>query len=643
MQTALLESMIASLDPPEQLTPSDFAERYRVLHQVYCSERAGEWRNDVFPYQAPVMNVVQEAVQTGRRGVVFMKAGQIGGTDCMINAALWLKRYFPGPQLFMTSTEKVAAEFGRERFELIIRDMEPLRGVYTPNPRGDILTKRFSDGKIQLSGGQSVFNLQSTPYRVVVIDELDSLVENLGGEGDPVKLAEVRTDSFTGQTLMLAYAHPTEKDRGAARMYLDSSDQRRGFVKHSCGAEFYLQWEHVKSTGDTSDPSMYVYACPQCSAAISDPERIAMVRKVTYRSVLPEAEARKKSWIGVHASQLYSPNKSLRSLAERWLECGDDENQKRVFFNKVLGEPYEPKIQKIDLESLRSLVVRRDANNPDAYRRGQVPAEVRFLTAGQDSRSVELHHAVWGWGVRRLADQTLTLCGWLIDWGIVKRAHSHIFTETEYHHAFDDAIYRRRFPSVDGKRELQVLQCGHDVGWEPTQIPIIRFCRCWPQRAVPVRGAAVNATSSTKAPYVRWGSPLKFRAGANTIADQSTALLLMNTFMLKSDWYGWVDQRIKIPTPSGPRETTRIMFPEDVDDEYLIQSQAEHMVKGKEGELIWRKTGPNHFADCNTYALGCAYNLDPFQQNQTVEEYRERRAVIRPAPPMQPSRDYAMG
>jgi phage terminase large subunit GpA-like protein len=179
-ETEIWRAFSEALRPPPPMEPDEFAEKHRRLHPVYCSERPGPWSNDTFPYQRHVMNAIASAIRKGKRGFAFMKGGQIGGTDCAINGTLWLKRYYPGPQLFMTSTEQVASEFGRERFGPIIRDMEPLRRKYIPAARGDILTKRFIDGKLQLCGGQSVFKLQSTPYRIVVIDEMDSLAENLG-------------------------------------------------------------------------------------------------------------------------------------------------------------------------------------------------------------------------------------------------------------------------------------------------------------------------------------------------------------------------------------------------------------------------------------------------------------------------------
>lgn len=627
------------LAPPEALSPAEFAERHRKLHPTYCAERPGPWDNSVFPWQPQVMNLAEEAIRTGKRGVAFMKAGQIGGTDAMINAGLWLKEYFPGPQLFMTSTEKVAAEFGRERFGPVILDMPPLRRKYIRNRRGDILTKRFVDGKIQLCGGQSIFNFQSTPYRVVTLDEVDSLAENLAGQGDPLKLAEVRTDSFSGQTLIIAYAHPTTDQRGVAKLFFNNSDQRRGFVKHgSCGGEFWLQWDHVRCTGEKNDPDSYCYACPQCGEVITDSERVAMIRGVQYRSVLPPEVARRKSWIGCHASQLYSPAKTIRSFAERWIDCGDDENARRVFYNKVLGEPYDLKVQKVDAESLRGLIVKKHrGNDPEFYSRGQVPPGVRFLTAGQDSRGSELHYCIWGWGLRRATDKTLHLCGWLIDWGVIKRKFSLEFYESEYH-VFDDLIYRASFPStVNSDRRYNVSQCGHDIGYKPTMLPIVRYCRNWPNRAIPVKGASVTATSASNAPYARWGSALKHRVAGQDVDDETSRHLQLNTFMLKTDLYGAMSPERKIEVEDkiggesfGTRRVPLIMLPEDVEEEWIEQSKNEALSPGKRTkEIVWAKTGPNHYADCNTYARGMAYNLDPFQHGKTADEYREKRKAIR--------------
>jgi len=644
-----------ALRPPPPLTPSEFAEKHRVLHAIYCTDNPGQWSNQTFPYQADVMNLIQEAIEKGKRGVVFMKAAQIGGTDAMINAMLWAKVYFPGPQLFLTSTDDVAGEFGRERFDLIIQDMEPLRKKCIPSRRGEILVKRFVDGKIVLCGGQSVNKLQSNPYRFVVIDELDSLVENLGGSGDPVKLAQKRTDSFAGEKLLIAYAHPSTKDRGAGKLYYKHSDQRRDFVTHKCGHEFWMDWfnpdvivckprlpeqtqEHA-----AKDPQCYRLHCPGCHAEISDSEFSAMIRSgVRQKSILPPEEAEAKEWIGGHASQLTTPWKSILEIAEEYVAALGDENAMMVFVNKTLGDVFEPKVKSVDANALRSLiVVKRRRDDPEFYSRGQVPPGVLFLTGGQDSRQQAFHWTVWGWGIREAIDKTKTLCGWLIDYGEIERTKSIVFSDAEYH-IFDDLIYRRRFPSASGERAFMVRACAHDIGYQPTQIPIIRFARSWPGRAFPVRGAAETATSASKADYVRTGTAKRFKVGdIETIDDPA---LIMNTYLLKTNWFSMVDQRIEIADLHegqriGSHKVAPLALPEDCTDLWLEQSKNEELRKGKRSnELVWKATGANHIADCNVYAYALALHFDPFTHNLTAEEFEQQRQSRRPMPRPQSQR-----
>lgn len=656
------------LRPPPDLTPAQFALRHRMLHSEYCVEHPGPWTFDFFPLQEDVMNCVQEAITTGKEGIVDMKGGQIAGSDTNITAMCWLKVYYPGPQLFMTSTDKVAEEFGRQRFENIIRDMEPLRKRLLPGDRGQMLTKRFVDGNITLCGGQSVFNLQSSPYRIVVIDEVDSLSESMGGDGDPVKLAKVRTRSFSGATLMIAYAHPTTKDKGAGKLFYTDSDQRRAHIKHSCGHEFWIDFLKVfrfaaragqNLESAEKDPECWYMACPVCGQKINDAERVAMLRAgPKQKSLLPPEEAAKKTWIGVSGGQFYTPHRSIRSFAEEWIgtDCGRDEEAAKVFWNKTAGDVYEVKTKKIDLDSLRSLaVVKTRENDPEYYRRGQVPPGVLFLTAGQDSRQSQFHYAIWGWGVRKSVQDIPLMCGWLIDWGEIAREKSIIFNEAEYH-VFDDLIYRRSFPCTDGESFFHMRGCAHDIQYQPTQIPIIRYCRNFPGRAMPARGASETPTSASRAPYTRSAAAKKFKAGDDEVIDDGA--LVLNTYMLKTDWYGLVDLRIEIPDmldgkQIGTRKVPRLMLPADVgdrDEHWLNQTKNEKIGNGKKkGEKVWVHDGPNHLADCNTYAYGVALNFDPYARNMTAEEYgqhraRQRRPAVRGSQPSGGrSSDPAMG
>lgn len=307
---------------------------------------------------------------------------------------------------------------------------------------------------------------------------------------------------------------------------------------------------------------------------------------------------------------------------------------KRVFHNKVLGEPFEPKTREVDTASMRALIcVKRRANDPEFYLRGQVPPGVRFLTAGQDSRTTELHWAVWGWGLRRRIDQTTALCAWLIDWGIVPRRYSLTFETSEYH-VFDSLLYRRLFPSTVSDRNFMVHQGGHDIGYQPTQIPIISYVRSWPNRAFAIKGASETASSAVRADYMRLGSAIAVKLGDETIRDAATQPWLCNTYQLKCEWFGMFDRRIEVlDTDGSARTVPLITLPEDVDDTFIDQSCSEFLAPGeRESELVWKHKGPNHYADCTTYAHGLALNLNPGQLDQTEAEASAPVPEPRPAP-----------
>lgn len=636
----LYQAAADALRPFPRMLPSEFAPKYRVLKEG-TTERPGRWSNEVFPYLIDIMDAVAEAIRTGKRGIVLMKSGQGGGSEAMINALCYLLTYFPGPALYLISKDDLAKEFSRERFGHIIDTCEPLaRKAVRGKGSGELIqVKRFIDGKLAILGGRSVLNLQSLPYRIVVIDEFDSLLDEIDGHGDPLKLAEIRTDSFSGQTLIIAFAHPSTRNRGAGLLYYDNSDQRRGMVVcPHCSTEFYLNWERdvraVPMAGMSDaqakyDARCYRYFAPCCAAEITDAQRFSIVRNTRQRSTLPAAIAADKRWIGVHFSQLYMSNKPLRFLAEEWVDClrkGDA--VKRVFFNKRLGDVYDAAVKETSADAWREVICkRRSADDLEWYELGQVPRGVRFITAGQDSRSTELHWAVWGWGLLPDEGNNLTLCGWLIDAGVQERPYSLVLQSAELK-VFDQLLYDRFFPSTDTKYQFDVLQGLHDTGWQP--IAAYDYCRQKPFRAFPSKGGSEE--SGSNAPAVRWGSTPVFRVGDEEIKDPSLKLCVLNTFALKETFFGLAKASFKrAARPGFPVELKTVFtMPHNIDqlrdkqgltfvdhlaNEYLTVEKKKH---------IWKKKGPQHWLDCSIYAYAAAINCNPFQQGLPFEDAEKK-------------------
>lgn len=633
------------LRPRPRMSTSRWAETYRTLKEG-TTEKPGRWSNDYFPYLRGIQDVVDEAIETGRRGVVLMKSGQGGGSEAMTNAVGHLADERPGPMLYMISKDDLAREFGHERFTPLMTDCEPLRAKALLGRGSRTLThlKRFVDGKIVIQGGKSILNLQSSPYKYVFIDEYDSLQDEMDGS-DPLSLAEIRTDAFPGRTLIVAFAHPSTRARGAGKLYYDKSDMRRGFVicPH-CLEEFFLQWDHVKPVAELGltdaqaarDKRCYKYFAPCCGAEISDAQRTLICKDVKYKSILKPEEAAQKPYIGVHFSQLYMPNKSIEFLAEHWIEGLDDEPKKRVFINKRMGDVYDPAVKETTADAWSRIVcIRRKEKDPEYWERGQVPLPVRFLTAGQDSRTKELHWAVWGWG--RLRDEAgyPTICGWLVDCGIVERAYSPTLEESDLR-VFDQVLYERTFEGVPGgtgapARQFEVMQGLHDWSWQP--IAIENYCLRTNGRAAPCRGDAVD--SNSKKPTFRWGAGARRRIGDQESPDARVKVAYLNTYTLKENFFSLVAKHFKTQGKDGvPGEIhPRLMLPVDVPQRFIEESASEYLAVEKK-HLVWKHKGPNHYSDCNIYAYAAALEifkmhdelpLEEVQSHAEAEQSRQRR------------------
>lgn len=631
----LVQTYARLLEPFPKYVVSEFAERFRLL-KPGTTEKPGPWSNDVFPFLVPIMDGLQEALESGKRGVVLMKAAQLGGSEAVANFVYWCMRYYPGPMLYMISKDDHAREFGHERFDLAAC-CTALEGLVRRG-RGSgerVHMKRLVNGKLAILGGRSVLNLQSFPYRIVVVDELDSLMAEVGGEGDPIALAQERTGSFQGLTLVVAFAHPTTPDRGAGKLYYDLSDQRRAFAPcPHCGQAFWLQWAHVQAVpadGLTKaqaeqDPDYYRYVTPCCEKELSDAQRYVMARQTQQRTVLDAGVAARKQWVGMHFSQLYMSNKPLRDLASEWIAAQGDEGRLRPFYNKKLGDVYVPKIKATTADDWRRCIaIPRHEGDPHAHLRGQVPMAVQFLTAGQDSGSEALHWVVWGWGFVRDVKNVAHFCGWLIDYGEFKREKSLTLNADDLA-VFDQVFYQKGWLSVDGSVVHYINQVGHDSSWQ--EVAAYDYCHRHLPAAVPIKGGAEDSESAQ--PFLRWTGAPRWRVAGVEVTDPDMRLCVLNTYKLKEDWYGLAKKSFEVPDASaGAAALTRrhafLTLPADTTEELLIHFGNEELApRPKKKGTYWRRKGDQHWMDASIYARALALNHRSAQLELPLEEARRQ-------------------
>lgn len=378
------------LAPPPKLTISTWADRHRVLSRE-SSAAPGKWRTDRAPYLREIMDAFSEPLI---ERIVFMKPGQVGATEVILNVIGFHIDRDPAPILVVQPNVKPMGEsFSKDRLAPMIRDSPRLTGkVRDPRARDSgntILHKVFSGGQVTVVGANSPAGLASRPIRILLLDEVDRYPLSAGTEGDPMSLAIQRTETFWNRKIA-AFSTPGDKGVSRIEREWESSDQRRFEVPCPHCARFQiLEWPRLKfSRDDHGDvvPESVHYECAGCPRPIEETHKLALVRGGRWVATHPGRRV-----AGFHINALYSPWSRWPALAQGWIDAQQDREQLKAFINLKLGELWEDRSEKLEPTAL--------AERAEQYGAGiDVPAAVGVLTAAVDVHPDRLELLVVGWG-----------------------------------------------------------------------------------------------------------------------------------------------------------------------------------------------------------------------------------------------------
>ena len=187
----------ANYKPPEALTVSQWAEKYRVLSRESSAE-AGRWRNERTPYMVEIMDAFTDPKV---EKISVVASSQVGKTEIQLNIAAFIIDQDPSSILYIQPSIEEAKKFSRLRIAPMIRDCKKISGKVTEAKAREngntVLQKSFPGGMLTIIGSNSASALASTPVKYVLGDERDRWALSAGNEGDPWRLAEARTTTFS--------------------------------------------------------------------------------------------------------------------------------------------------------------------------------------------------------------------------------------------------------------------------------------------------------------------------------------------------------------------------------------------------------------------------------------------------------------
>lgn len=455
-----ISSALSAFRPPERLTVSEWADKYRVLSEKDTAA-PGKWNTSKTPYLRGVMDAFND-----RRiqDITFCAGTQVGKTSAEQNMIGYAIDQDPGPMMIVYPTDKLAEFTSENRLKPMLRLSPPLAEKFMEND-SQRLELQFPQMYIALIGANSPANLSSRPVRYVFFDEIDKFPKWTGDEASPMELAAERTKTFWNRKLVRV-STPTLETGNIWQAWLRADAQYKYFVPCPfCGAYQQLEMKQLRwPEGASPQEALYTayYECPHCHEHIDDRHKADMIRHGEWRQV-NEKKGRVRS-VGFHLSSFYSPWVLLGDVAAKFLTVKDTPELLMNFVNSWLAEPWKDKA-----DSMRSDIV---MNKRLPYHRGIIPKYAQLLTMGVD---VQLDHfwvGVRAWGP--------SMTSWLIDydraetWGDVEQ------------------WLLRLYPDENGEPH-SVNLCCIDSGFHSEEVYF--FCAQHPGLTIPTKGASRQMTT----------------------------------------------------------------------------------------------------------------------------------------------------
>lgn len=577
LAAALREVRSGTLKPPPKLNLVEWADEYRYLSPEASSE-PGKWRTDSVPVaRGPMLAVSDPKVKQ----ITVMCCTQMMKTELLLNIIGYHVHLDPAPMLLIQPTETSAEAFSKDRVDTMFRDTPAIRDKVGDKRSRDggntILHKQFVGGHLTMVGANAPSNLAMRPVRLVLADEIDKYPASAGEEGDPIKLAAERMDTFWN-SLLVTVCSPTVAGKSRIELEYEQSDKRIYEVPcPHCHERREMKWRQVQ--WPEGKPEEAAYFCEVCGCQWSEPDRIRAIGRGEWRATAPFT-----NHAGFKVSKLASPWRPLSELAVKWEKAAGRPQLVKTFYNTQLAETFKEVGEAPGYKTIFD-------NNRGEYMRGSVPMGACFLTAGVDVQKDRLEYEVVGWGPGRRS--------WSVDYRVIDGDTSNEGPDGPWA-KLQEVISTETWPHPTGA-QLPIRMAAVDSGFRTSFV--YDFCKRFSNsRVVPIKGSDSQVMAV--------GAPRTIdRKKDGKQVWRGLKLYMVGSSFIKRELYDW----LVLPRPEeGEPPPGYCTFPQDYEELHFKELTSEQLVmrQARNGSLkeLWEPTPNvrNEPLDCRVYARAAA-------------------------------------
>lgn len=551
------------LKPPEKLTVSEWAEKYRLLDER-SSAMPGHWKNSVTPY---LVGIMDEFTNWSTEKIVFCKPTQVGGTEALNNMLAYSVCQDPAPSMIVEPTVEMAESFSENRLIPMFNKSPATKKLF--KQRNSIKTELQFDGMyLNLTGSNSPSSLASKPIRYLFLDEVDKYAGATNKEADPINLAIERTKTFNNRRIYMCSTPTTEQ--GHIWKHLKSCDcERHYFVPcPKCGKMIELDFAQLKypksKNGETSDldrAELTYYECQECGAHLTDRDKMQMLQGGKWVNVTKKTQFVKS--VGFWLNTLYSPFTRFADIMKTYLLSKDDKDSLHNFLNSWCAKPYEEKGEELEYDLVKS----KQTDIEEFI----LPEWTKILVGGVDVQESSLYYVILAVGVGFTSH--VVTCGQVLSFKDIEN------------------VMNRDYMLENGDRklvDLALIDSGNDTD------KVYNFCLQNAQWALPCKGSSNSMLS-----HYRISKVNKEGSSANGLP-----LVMVDGGKYKDMLFS----RIRRTSINGSFMTFK-----GISDDFCAQLCSEHKIieKTKTGAIktYWKPKKShiaNHYLDAVCYALTAA-------------------------------------